>query len=291
MALLSSRFMAKLDGLQVAMRKVLAGRFRGEKRSRRKGRSVEFADHREYAFGDDIRFIDWHLAARLDRFFLKLFHDEEELRLFVLVDASKSMAFGEPQKIDHARRVAAALAYVGLSSMNRVKLVALAEDAPVELAWQRGVQSIGRVFQFLEDVEPGGKNALRAGIGRWVSESRPSGVVVLISDLMDREGPIPIVKPLVRNVLDAHLLQILTTEEVDPELAGDFRLIDSEEKDGVDVSGTPQLIAAYRRNLTSYLAQIEEYARRRGLGYLLTRTDVSFEDLVLRHLRERGLLR
>ena len=121
-------------------------------------------------------------SGAFDRFFLKLFHDEEELRLHLLVDASRSMAFGEPQKIDHARRVAAALAYVALSSMNRVKIVALTDEAPTELTWQRGVQSIGRIFGFLEGLEPGGKNALLPGIRRWVSETRPSGVVVLISD-------------------------------------------------------------------------------------------------------------
>jgi len=291
LALLTSEFMAKLDGLQVAMRKVLAGRFRGERRSRRKGRSVEFADHREYAFGDDIRFLDWHLLARLDRFFLKLFHDEEELRLHVLVDTSRSMGFGSPEKIDHARRVAAALAYVALSSMNRVKIVALGEPLPRELTWQRGVQSIGRIFTFLEETCAGGRNVLGPGIRRWVSETRPSGVVILISDLLDRNGPVPALRPLVRNVIDAHLIQILSAEERDPDLVGDYRLIDSEEKDGVDVTGTAALMAAYRRNLTSYLSEIEAYSRRHGLGHFLTTTDTPFEDLVLHHLRERGLLR
>jgi len=244
LALLTSEFMAKLDGLQIAMRKVLAGRFRGERRSRRKGRSIEFADHREYTFGDDIRFLDWHLLARLDRFFLKLFHDEEELRLHVLVDTSRSMAFGTPEKIDHARRVAAALAYVALSSMNRVKVVAIGEPRPRELEWQRGVPSIGRIFTFLEETAAEGRNVLGPGIRRFVSETRPSGVVVLISDLLDRNGPVPALRPLVRNVLDTHLIQILSAEEKDPDLVGDFRLVDSEEKDGVDVTGTPQLMAA-----------------------------------------------
>ena len=291
MPLLSSEFMAKLDGLQVAMRKVLSGRFRGERRSRRKGRSVEFADHREYAFGDDIRFLDWHLLARLDRFFLKLFHDEEELRLHLLVDTSRSMAFGQPEKIDHARRVAAALAYVALSSMNRVKIVALGEPTPSELPWQRGVQSIGRIFGFLEGIEPAGKNLLGPGVRRWVSEARPSGVVVLISDLLDRDGPVPALRPLVRNTLDAHLIQILSAEEKDPEIEGDYRLVDSEIGDGVDVTGTQALMAAYRRNLTAYVAEIEAYARRHAIGHFLTTTDTPFEDLVLQHLRERGIIR
>lgn len=291
MPLLSSEFLARLDGLQLSTRKVLTGRFRGERRSKRKGRSVEFADHREYAFGDDLRFLDWHLLGRLDRLFLKLFHDEEELRLHLLVDTSRSMAFGDPPKFDHARRVAAALAYVSLASLNRVKLVLLGEAGPKELPWQRGVQNAGRVFAFLETAVPAGRNALGPGIGRWLSETRPSGLVVLLSDLLDREGPLPALRPLVRPMLDTWAIQVLSKDETEPGLAGDFRLIDSEHRDGLDVTATAALVAAYKRNLGAYVGEIEAYARARGIGHLLVTTDVPFEDLVLRILREEGILR
>ena len=291
MALLSSGFLAKLDGLQLGMRKVLTGRFRGERRSRRRGRSVEFADHREYAFGDDIRFLDWHLLGRLDKLFLKLFHDEEELRLYLLVDTSRSMAFGEPTKLAHAARVAAALAYVSLASMNRVKVVLLAEGGPVELGWQRGIPSAARIFDFLEAAEPAGKNALAPGIRRWLGEARPSGLVVLLSDLLDRDGPLPALRPLVRPMLDTWLLQVLSAEELDPDLLGDLRLLDSEERDGLDITATTRLLDAYRRNLAHYVSEIEEYARRRGLGHVMLSTATPFEDIVLGVLREEGILR
>jgi len=289
--LLSAEFMARLDGLQIGMRKVLTGRFRGEKRSKRRGRSVEFADHREYTYGDDIRFLDWHLMARLDKLFLKLYHDEEELRLHVLVDVSRSMGFGRPEKIDHARRIAAALGYVALSSLNRVKIVALSEKGLSELPWQRGVQAAGRMFQFLEDLEAEGRNALGPGVRRYVGQGRPSGVLVLISDLLDRDGPLPALRPLVRPMIDTNVIQILTPAESEPEFAGDFRLVDSEEGDGVDVTGSAPLVAAYQKALATYLGEIESFTRSRGLGYLLTSTGVPFEDLVLRHLRDQGVLR
>ena len=288
--LLSAEFMARLDGLQIGMRKVLTGRFRGEKRSKRRGRSVEFADHREYTYGDDIRFLDWHLMARLDKLFLKLYHDEEELRLHVLVDVSRSMGFGRPEKIDHARRIAAALGYVALSSLNRVKIVALSEKGLSELPWQRGVQAAGRMFQVLEDLEAKGRNALGPGVQRYVGQGRPSGVLVLISDLLDRDGPLPALRPLVRPMIDTNVIQILTPAESEPEFAGDFRLVDSEEGDGVDVTGTAPLVAAYQKALATYLGEIESFTRSRGLGYLLTSTGVPFEDLVLRHLRDQGVL-
>jgi uncharacterized protein (DUF58 family) len=291
MALLTPEFMARLDTLQVGMRKVLAGRFRGERRSRRRGRSVEFADHREYAYGDDIRFLDWHLFARMDRLFLKLFHDEEELRVHLILDGSASMDFGDPTKFQQARRVAAAIAYVALSSMNRVKVVVLEENGLSELPWQRGPQAAGRLFGFLEAAEPKGRNALGPGLRRFAAEGRPSGVVVLLSDLLDRGGAVHPVKALVRPSVDAHIIQILTPEELEPELVGDFRLLDSEEADAVDVAGTTGVLRAYQRNLAAYLKELQDFARSRGLGYLLTRTDTPFEDLVLTHLREKGILR
>jgi len=291
MALLSPEFMARLDTLQVGMRKVLAGRFRGEKRSKRRGRSVEFADHREYAYGDDIRFLDWHLYARMNRLFLKLFHDEEELRVHVVIDGSKSMDFGDPTKFHQARRVAAAIAYVALSSLNRVKVAVITTSGISELPWQRGAQSAQRLFRFLQAAEPSGKNALVPGLRRYMAEGRPSGVLVLLSDLLDRAGPVQPLKSLVRPTLDAHLIQVLTPEEAEPELIGDYRLLDSEEGDAVDVAGTSGVLAAYHRNLKAYLKEIEDFSRSRGLGYLLTRTDTPFEDLVLTHLREKGILR
>ncbi len=291
MALLSPEFMARLDTLQVGMRKVLAGRFRGEKRSRRRGRSIEFADHREYAYGDDIRFLDWHLFARLDRLFLKLYHDEEELRVHLIIDGSRSMAFGDPTKFHQARRVAAAIGYVALASQNRVKLVVLTPTGISELPWQRGARSAGRMFDFLLAAEPLGKNTLLPGLRRFMAEGRPSGVLILLSDLLDRGGPVAALKPLVRPMVDVSLIQVLTPEEVEPELVGDFRLLDSEEGDAVDVAGTTGVLAAYQRNLKAYLKEIQDFSRTRGLGYLLTRTDTSFEDLVLTHLREKGILR
>jgi uncharacterized protein (DUF58 family) len=291
MALLTSEFMAKLDGMSVAMRKVLAGRYRGERRSRRRGRSVEFADYRDYVWGDDLRFLDWHLLARLDRLFLKLYHDEEELRLTVVLDTSRSMAFGEPTKIHHARRAAAALAYVGLSSLNRVKVLLLSETNPRQSPWLRGVQSAGRVFDLLESARPDGPNALHTGLRRYVSEARPSGVLLLVSDLLDRDGAVPALKPLVRPMLDVHLIQILAPDEVQPDLDGDLKLVDSEIGDAVEVTATASLREIYRRNLAAYLGDIEAYARRHGIGHIFTTTAVSFEDLVLRQMRSQGVLR
>src|SRR3984885_6411779 len=125
--LLEPSFMARLDQLDVMSRKLLAGKMKGERRSKRRGQSVEFADYRNYVIGDDLRFIDWNIYARLDRLFLKLFLEEEDLSLYVLVDISKSCDYGNPGKAQYIKRVAAALGYIGLVNYNRVSIVALGE--------------------------------------------------------------------------------------------------------------------------------------------------------------------
>jgi uncharacterized protein (DUF58 family) len=289
-SLLSPEFLARLAGLGLRTRKTTAARERGERRSRRRGRSVEFADYRDYARGDDVRFLDWNLLARLDRFFLKLYHDEDELRVHLLLDASRSMAFGEPVKFDHAVRTAAALGAVAIAARHRVRLAVLSEEGAPASPWLRGPPGLGRLFALLEAVRPAGRNALHDGVRRYVMTARPTGLLVLVSDLLDREGVEPVLRALVRPGLDVHLVQILALAETSPELAGDLRLVDSEERTGLDVDAVPRTLLAYRRKLAAYLAGIDTFALSRGFARAIVTTDVSVEDLVLRHLRERGLI-
>src|SRR5215203_3516905 len=144
--LLDPAFMARLDQLDVVSRKILAGKMKGERRSKRRGQSVEFADYRNYSVGDDLRFIDWNIYARLDKLFLKLFLEEEDLSLYVLVDVSKSCDFGEPQKSRYMKRVAAALGYIGLVNYNRVNIVALAEGVVAETGGLRGRRKVAQMI-------------------------------------------------------------------------------------------------------------------------------------------------
>src|SRR5580698_9752869 len=130
--LLDPSFMSRLDQLDILSRKLLAGKLKGERRSKRRGQSVEFADYRDYVVGDDLRFIDWNIYARLDRLFLKLFFEEEDLSLFILVDMSKSCDFGNPNKALYIKKVAAALGYIGLVNYNRVHIVAVADGVATE---------------------------------------------------------------------------------------------------------------------------------------------------------------
>ena len=148
--------MARLDQLDIVSRKILAGKMKGERRSKRRGQSVEFADFRNYVVGDDLRFIDWNIYARLDKLFLKLFLEEEDLALYVLVDMSKSMDWGDPNKALYAKQVAAALAYIGLVNYNRVNVVAMAENIVAETGAMRGRRRVSQMIDFVTKLEPTG---------------------------------------------------------------------------------------------------------------------------------------
>src|SRR6187549_2730773 len=142
--LLDPTFMARLDQLDIVSRKILAGKLKGERRSKRRGQSVEFADYRNYVIGDDLRFIDWNIYARLDKLFLKLFLEEEDLSLYVLVDVSKSCDYGDPHKAMYMKKVAAALGYIGLVNYNRVSVVAMAEGVVAETGGLRGRRRVSQ---------------------------------------------------------------------------------------------------------------------------------------------------
>src|SRR5579862_2231211 len=154
--LLSPEFMARLDQLDLVSRKLLAGKLKGERRSKRRGQSVEFADYRNYVVGDDLRFIDWNIYGRLDRLFLKLFLEEEDLALYILIDVSKSCDYGNPNKAYYFKQVAAALAYIGLVNYNRVSVVAMADGVVAETGAMRGRRRVAQMIDFLQKLEPSG---------------------------------------------------------------------------------------------------------------------------------------
>src|SRR5436853_7920952 len=158
--LLTSEFMARHDQLDVRSRKLLAGKMKGERRSKRRGQSVEFADYRNYVIGDDLRFIDWNIYARLDKLFLKLFLEEEDLSLYVLLDVSKSCDYGEPNKAIYLKRVAAALGYIGLVNYNRVTIAAMADGIVADTGALRGRRRVAQMIDFVSKPKPTGGGGL-----------------------------------------------------------------------------------------------------------------------------------
>ena len=291
--LLSSDFMHKLDRLDVLSRKILAGKMHGERRSKRKGQSVEFADYRQYVCGDDLRFIDWNLFARLDRLFLRLFLDEEDLSVSIAMDVSGSMDWGDPNKLLYAKRLAAALGYVGLVNYNRVHLYSFAATLDGRLPNLRGRRPIPRMLQFLQDQTPREAGNLVDVCRRLALIQRQKGVVILISDFLDKGELADALRYLAGDRYDVYALQTLAPQEIDPEkggTVGDLRLVDCEDGDMAEVSVGPALLKRYQANLRAYCDHVRTQCHKRGITHMISDTSVPFDTLVLQYLRQRGLL-
>ena len=296
-SLLSPSFMHRLDALDVMSRKILRGRLQGERRSKKKGQSVEFADYRSYVIGDDLRFIDWNLYARLDKLFLRLFIEEEDLSVSVVLDVTRSMDFGDPNKLLYAKRVAAALGYIGLTHYNRVNLYTFTDTIADMAQSMRGRRPIPRMLEFLHRQQPvDGENIsgnLAGACKRLSMLQRQPGVIIFISDFFDKGDLNEALRYLGGDKHDVYAIQLLAPQEVDPargNILGDLRLRDIEDGDIAEVSVSPALLKKYKANLQAYCQYVREQCLRRGVAYMVSETDVPFETLILTYLRQRGLL-
>ncbi|RMH28818.1 MAG: DUF58 domain-containing protein [Planctomycetota bacterium] len=302
--------MHRLDRLDLLSRKAFPGRLPGERRSKKRGRSVEFEDYRPYVPGDDLRHIDWNVFARLDRLFIKIFLEEEDLGLHLILDASASMRAGEPDKFTFAQRLAMALGYLGLVANNRVSMTVFGDGRLRRLGERRGRRHVQTLGQFILGLPPGndadGADPRRGPRAetfdeamRLIAASRTGkGVAVLLSDFLFHEGYEGGLRYLAGGRdWDVYCLQILAPDEIDPEraaggvIAGDLRLTDVETGADAEVTVTAALLAQYRRRLESFCNGLAAYCAARDMTHLLVRTDTPIEQLLLDDLRQRGMLR
>lgn len=289
--LLSPQLLAQLERLELVSRKVFRGRMKGERKSKRKGQSVEFADFRQYVPGDDLRFIDWNLFARLERLYLKLFLEEEDLHFYALIDTSASMDFGEPTKLQYAKQLAAALGFIGLCRADRVKIESLGTSSRKPGPTLRGRSSLWRMQEYLDGIQAGENVSLVEGIKNFCLRNSGKGILVLISDLMDKEGYEKALRFLVAQQMDVYLLHVFCPEELNPEIKGDLKLIDCEDEDVAEITVSRPLMDKYKRTLATFIEGAREFCTRRGMSYLMVSTETPVETLVANYLRKRGLVR
>ncbi|MCI0651863.1 MAG: DUF58 domain-containing protein [Planctomycetes bacterium] len=290
--LLEEDFLAKLEKLSLLSRRTIVGKVRGTRRSKRRGFSMEFADYRDYVPGDDLRYLDWNTYGRLERLFVKLFHEEEDLTVSILIDASASMADGEPEKLRYALRLAAALAYVALAAGDRVGIFPFASDLALPLSPLRGRRNAPRIFQFLGGIaaSEGVQTRIEPSLAAFRRAHSRRGMVILISDLLDPAGFDAALRHVAGGTLDAFLIHVLSPQELAPPLSGDLRLVDRESGASSDVSITRGLLDVYRSTVDGFCAAVRECCVRRGLTALFASTAMPFEPLILGYLRSRGLL-
>jgi uncharacterized protein (DUF58 family) len=283
--LLSPDFLAQLERLALLSRRAFRGRVKGERRSPRKGISVEFSDYRPYGIGDDLRYVDWNIYGRLDRLYVKLFVDEEDLCLNILLDASASMSFGAPGKLAYGTRLAAGLGFVGLVNLERVGVSVVRERLAEGVGPARGRSQILPLMDFLSRVRPSGGTALNEGLAAWGLRTREAGLAVLISDLMDPAGYERGLKNLLEHRHDLHVIHLLAAEEMNPVWGGDLRLEDSESGETRDLTLDAEAVRTYRGRLHEFLERAEGFCRANEIGYHRVVTDTPVEEFMLRQLK------
>lgn len=288
--LLAPDFLRRLEALELVSRKVRAGRMKGDRLSKRKGRGSEFADFRPYTIGDDLRFLDWNLLGRLDKLFLRIFLEEEDLSVHLLIDNSASMDSGQPAKLRYAKQVAAALGFVGLINLDRVTVETIGGERTGRSPIFRGRPSFPRLLRAVDNIKAGGGGDLNRTLRSFSLRATGRGVAIILSDFLDKDGFEDGLRFLAARNLDVYAIHILSSEEIDPPYTGDLKFTDVEDADEAEVTISAPLLERYKATLAAFRGAVNSFCTRRGMSYLFTSNQVPFEKLVLGYLRNRGLL-
>ena len=284
----------KLRQLTLVASRVRAGAIKGERRSSRRGSSVEFADYRNYTAGDDLRRLDWNIYARLEKPFIKLLEEEEDLAVYVLIDGSRSMDWGEgnEHKFNYALHLAAGIGAVALGSGDLLSVGFLqGGHVAAEFGPSRGQYALPRLFRFLESLKANTETDLNASLREYSVTPRRAGLVILISDLFAADGYESGLRQLLSRGHEAALIHILSPDEIDPPLAGDLQLVDIETNFEQDVSIDGGLRNLYRARVQAWIQSTQADCRKHGIRYLDLVTSQSWDQALLLEMRRTGIMK
>ena len=314
-SLFDDAFLKRLEYLEIVARKAMASPERGERRSRKLGAGLEFADHRRYSPGDDFKHIDWNVYARLGKLLLRQYEEEEDLYVYLMVDASASMSVGRDAapgaakslkgdapttaakvspartKLDQARRMAAALAYIALAGLDRASLVTFSEKLGQRLLPARGKAQIFRILQFLRQVDPGGTTTFGDSMRAFVHETKRRGMVVVLSDFYAQDGWEEGLNLLRYHRFEPVVVQLVDERELSPNLRGDILLVDVETQQTKEVTLTPRLLDKYRAAHAAFSSELESHCKARQIAYYQASVQAPFDELVVAMLRTGGFLK
>jgi uncharacterized protein (DUF58 family) len=294
--LFDDEFQRKLEYLALVSRRVFSGRLRAERRTKKSGSGVEFADHRDYQPGDDFRTLDWNVYQRFGRLLVRLYEEEEDLAIYLILDTSGSMAFqadrgARATKLAYAKKVVAALAYVGLANLDRVSIVTTSDRVLERMPETRGKARIFKTFRFLNSVGAEGTTHLGDAMKTFVAQNKRRGLAVLVSDLYDPQGFERGINVLRYNKFDAFVVHVVDPAEARPRLQGDVLVYDCETGDEREVTVTAKVLDRFGAAYAEYLAGIERFCNSRQVPYVTASVDVPFDELILRVFRRGGFLR
>jgi uncharacterized protein (DUF58 family) len=289
--LFSNAFLLQLERLTFVSRRSHVGRVKGERKSPRRGSSVEFADYRPYEVGDDLRYVDWNAFARLNRLYLKVFVDEEDLCVHLILDGSASMDFGEAggggalSKFRYAVRLANALAFIGLANLERVGIAVFRDRLSEGWLPTRGRNQYLPLAAFLSGLVPAGPTRFNDAVEQYARRAKDSGLAIVISDFLDPEGYEKGLRALMERRFDIHVLHVLAADELRPTFGGDLELVDAETGEVREVSVDADTLAGYQARLSTFLDSIEGFCRGHEINYVRVPTDTTLDDLLLRRLK------
>jgi uncharacterized protein (DUF58 family) len=281
-----AEFLKKLERLRLIAKRLSWANAKGEHPSSRKGFSLEFSDYRRYQQGDDLRYVDWNIYRRLDRLLLKVFTADEEMNVYLLVDTSRSMAEGAPPKIAYARKIAAALGYIGLKNLDRVGGASFSSALQAPLTLGRGRKQILSLFRFLSKLSCSGETNLRSAIHSFTNLFPHPGLVVIISDLFDPAGWRAALEELATKKYQLLVVHILDDHEIDPKPWGDVALNDVESRRERRLFLDGDMVRRFKDELADYFKEIETVCSGRRIDYLRTTTRIPFDEFVLHTLRQ-----
>jgi uncharacterized protein (DUF58 family) len=286
---LDEDFLRKLEKLKVMAQKGIRGPHRGEHISWRSGASLDFLDYRKYQAGDDFRYIDWNVYGRLDKLFIKLFRAEEDLTIHFLIDMSRSMREGNPPKHLYAKKVVAALCYIGLAGMDRVGVTSFTQALGASRSPERGKQVYLSVLKYLLSLRPEGTTDLNASLKEYASICKRPGVVIVLSDLLDPKGFEEGVETLISGRFDVTLIQMLDRDELSPPYEGYLTLNDVETGQSKKMTIDGTLLELHRKKIRDFLKNVKDFCFKNGVDYYFSETRTPFEDFLLDYL-SRGSL-
>ncbi len=295
MQLFDEATLRKLEQLTLVAEQVRVGVLKGDRRSRKRGSSIEFADYRNYVRGDDLRRLDWNIYARLERPFIKLLEEEEDLAVHILVDASASMDWpAEPEfnKLRYALHLAGALGHIALSAGDQLTVTLLtgAGSGVHSLGAIRGNQNSLQLFRFLESAAAGGVTDVDRSLRQYALRSARPGLLFLLSDMFSPSGYGDGLTALLARGYEATIVHLLSPDEIEPALTGDLKLIDVETAAESEITLDPTTLQAYRDRLLAWQMEIAAYCAGRGVHYLPVTTALRWDQLVLQTMRVQGIV-
>lgn len=288
--MLSSDFLNKLDQLRFKSQKPFRGKYRGERRSQNRGTGLEFTDYRRYEPGDDLRYLDWNVYARLEKPFIKLFQADEELSVSILIDTSQSMSFGEPSKLEYAKKIATALGYITLANTDRISLYTLSDRLSSVLPSTYGKSHYTRIEKALIPIETGGTTQLNECLTHLSVYQPKVGVVVILSDFLDSNGYREGINSLLGRDYTVSLIHIQSPEEIELLPQGEWQLEDAETGETKEITINDETLQHFREEMDTFRSTLQSFCKQKGINYINLSTEMGIESVILDDLQHIGVI-